>query len=213
MTDKLNKYQYFNIEKIVQTFAYLQRLSGTTSKLALIKYLFFADRLHLRRHLTLISHDIYYAFKLGPVATSALDVLNVNKEYLDNFSTDELFHLEKIKKINQGTRIINETGTDLLSKNELESLDFSVNTFKGCNLVNISHDYPEWKRYENLFNDHLVNKEPILISDFFTNPDMNNSPALKKYFNGIDPMFEDEEYLQEAGKFYLERPGTGNVQR
>jgi hypothetical protein len=41
-----NKYRSFNIEKIIQVFAYIQKYAGTQDKLEIIKYLFFADRLN-----------------------------------------------------------------------------------------------------------------------------------------------------------------------
>jgi hypothetical protein len=44
----LIKFQSFNIEKIIQALAYIQRKIKITDKLKLIKILFFADRLHLR---------------------------------------------------------------------------------------------------------------------------------------------------------------------
>jgi hypothetical protein len=71
-----NKYRTFNIEKIIQVFAYIQKHAGTEDKLEIIKYLFFADRLNLRRLFFLISMDVYYALKLGPVASNSLNVLN-----------------------------------------------------------------------------------------------------------------------------------------
>jgi hypothetical protein len=62
--------------------------------------------------------------------------------------------------------------------------------------------YPEWKRYKELFDTRQASKIDIEIEDFFTNPDMNNSPYLAKYFSK-DPLYEDEAYLDEAKKFYL----------
>jgi hypothetical protein len=200
----LNKYQFLNIEKIVQIFSYIQRYADTTNKIDLIKYLFFADRINIRKHFSFISLDCYFALENGPAGSSSLDILNKNKEYLSNFSDSELKFLDKIKKRNQYTRIIEKSNTDLLSKNEMNSLDLSIKTFPKLNLIEISYDYPEWKRYKELFDDKLISAHPIVIDDFFTNPDPDNSPAIQKYFGGNDPLYEDEEYLKEAKAFYLE---------
>jgi hypothetical protein len=203
MIKSLNRYSHFNIEKIIQVLAYIQKKTGTKSKLELIKYLFFADRVNIRRHFSFISRDYYYALKLGPVASETLDVLDKHDEYL-NYPDDELQLLGQIEVIDNRTRIINETNTDLLSKNEMRSIDFVTATFKSSMpLVELTHEYPEWKRYKELFENKLISKMDIMIEDFFTNPDINDSPCLKRYF-GKDPLYEDEAYLDEAKKFYLE---------
>jgi hypothetical protein len=200
---RLNRYSHFNIEKIIQVLAYIQRKTGTQSKLELIKYLFFADRLNIRRHFSFISSDYYYALKLGPVASETLDVLDKHDDYL-NYPENELRLLDKIDIKDNRTRIINETNTDLLSKNEMKSIDFVADTFSASSmpLVELAHEYPEWKRYKELFDTRQASKIDIEIGDFFTNPDLNNSPYLMKHF-GRDPLYEDEAYLDEAKKFYL----------
>jgi len=97
----------------------------------------------LRKHFSFISLDTYVALKYGPVASNSLDILNKNKVYLDNFSNNELMFLEKIKKINDSKRIIDTIGNDLLSKNEMASIDKSIQLFHGKPLIELSHDYPE----------------------------------------------------------------------
>jgi hypothetical protein len=203
MKSGLNTYSHFNVEKIIQTLAYIQRKTGTESKLDLIKYLFFADRVNIRRHFSFISNDYYYALKFGPVASEALDVLDKHEEYL-NYSDDILRFLEKIIIKDNRTRIINETNMDLLSNNEIKSIDLITDVFKkNMPLVDFTHEYPEWKRYEDVFKNKYASKIDINIEDFFTNPDINESPLLKKYF-GKDPLYENEDYLNEAKNFYLE---------
>jgi hypothetical protein len=205
----MNKYYFLNIEKIVQIFSYIQNIAKTTSKLDLIKYLFFADRIHIRNYFSFISLDNYVALKYGPVASTSLDILNKSKDYLSNFPHDELKFINNIKMINQSTRIVNPIGTDLLSNNEKHSIDSAVHIFGGKPLVETSHDYPEWKRYKELFDNKWISMHPIDIDDFFKNPDINNSPYLQKYFDGVDPLYKPLEYLDEAKEFY--KGSTGNV--
>jgi hypothetical protein len=199
----LNKYFFLNIEKIVQIFSYIQKYSQTTSKIELIKYLFFADRINIRKHFAFISFDNYVALKYGPAASTSLDILNHTKDYLSNYSHNELKFLTKIKRLNQSKRIIEPAGTDLLSQNEMHSLDTAMNLFSDKPLIELSHDYPEWKRYKTLFENKLISMHPVNINDFFSNPDMNDSPTIKKYFSE-DPLYEDVAYLNEAKEFYLE---------
>jgi hypothetical protein len=202
--NSLNKYAFINIEKIVQIFYYIQQRAEVNTKLELIKFLFFGDRINIREHFSLISLDTYVAMKYGPVASNSLDILNKKNERLNKFSAKELKFLDNIKKIDKKKRKINPVDSDLLSKNELNSLDKSIMLFYRKKLVDISHDYPEWKRYKAFFEQNNNSSKDIIMEDFFKNPDPNDSPAIKKYFGGIDPLYKDEEYLAEAKKFYFE---------
>jgi uncharacterized phage-associated protein len=202
-----NKYGFFNIEKTVQVFYYIQKHAETYSKLELIKFLFFADRIHVRKHFSFISIDNYFAMKYGPVANNSLDVLNKQTEYLSNYPASELKHIDSVTKVNKAKRIIAKVSNDLLSKNEMSSIDKSIKLFSGKKLVDISHDYPEWKRYKELFDLQLISKEPVVIDDFFRNPDVSDSPAIQKYFGAVDPLYENEDYLNEAKDFFLQSFG------
>ena len=130
-------------------------------------------------------------------------ILNKSKESLNNFSNIELKFLDKVKRINKYKRIIDSVEDDLLSRNEKASIDKSIQLFQGKPIIELSHDYPEWKRYKELFENGSNSRQPILIDDFFTNPDIGSSPALKRHFNGVDPLYKDQEYLDEAKEFYL----------
>ena len=210
--NRLNKYCFLNIEKIVQILYYIQKYSETVSKLELIKYLFFADRIHIREYFSLISLDTYIAMEHGPVASISLNILNKNEEYLNNYKNEELRYLDNIDIINNSNRKINEVTPDLLSKNEMSSLDKSIKLFFRKRLVELTHDYPEWKRFKELFENNYISSRAIVMDDFFENPDINDSPAIKEYFNGVDPLYKNEEYLKEARQFYSESLGE-NQQR
>jgi hypothetical protein len=203
----LSKYAFLNIEKIIQIFYYIQQRADVTSKLELIKFLFFGDRINIREHFSLISLDTYVAMKYGPVASNSLNILNKKNDRLCNFSTKELKFLDNVKKVDDKKRIITPVDFDLLSKNEMGSLDKSIMLFYDKKLIDISHDYPEWKRYKAIFEQNDNSSKNIVMDDFFKNPDIKDSPAIKKYFGGIDPLYKDDEYLEEAKKFYFESIG------
>jgi hypothetical protein len=169
----------------------------------MLKYLFFSDRINIREHFSFILLDTYVALKYGPAASNSLAILNKNKESLNNFSNTELKFLDKVKKVNDFKRIIDSVEDDLISRNEKASIDRSIQLFQGKPLIELSHDYPEWKRYKELFENKLVSMQPIYIDDFFTNPDIGSSPALKRHFNGVDPLYKAPQYLDEAKEFYL----------
>jgi hypothetical protein len=200
----ISKYAFLNIEKIVQIFYYIQKRADVTSKLELIKFLFFGDRINIREHFSLISLDTYVAMKYGPVASNSLDILNKKNDRFKNFAENELKFLDNIKKIDNKKREITPVDFDLLSKNEMGSLDKSIMLFYNKKLVDISHDYPEWKRYKAIFDQNDNSPKDIIMDDFFKNPDINDSPAIKNFFGGIDPLYKDDEYLEEAKRFYFE---------
>jgi uncharacterized phage-associated protein len=210
----LRKYQYFDYEKTIQLLGYIQRKSNSTDKLTLIKLLFFADRVHLRRHFSLISHDVYYALQNGPAASKTVNVLNRSVQFESKISNKNKEFLAKIEKTNRNNRTINETQTDCLSKYEMEAVDMVVDLFGKFStkeLVEITHDYPEWKRWKEFFAEEITEGELVVIDDFFKNPDIKDSPALQKYFNGTDPLYEEEDYLEEVKAFYNTRESLRNA--
>jgi uncharacterized phage-associated protein len=193
----LNKYNAFNVEKIIQVIAYIQRELNCTDKRKLLKLLYFADRIHLHNHFSLISHDIYYALINGPVGLKSSFVIN-NYEYFLNNTPKMLEFMKKIITIDKDNITINETNTDLTSKNTRAILSDTCRTFGKFSLdalIEISKDYPEWKQYEEDFNYYYNGGEMILISDFFKNPNVSKSPAIIKYLNGIDPLYVAEDKL------------------
>jgi uncharacterized phage-associated protein len=202
----LRKFNTFNIEKIIQVLAYIQKRIDCTDKLKLIKLLFFADRMHLRKYLAFISFDIYYALRNGPAASKTLNVINRYEDFLDT-TPENIKFLDKIKIIDKDNRIIKESNTNYMSKVEMSVLDAICEIFGNFStneLIELTHDYPEWKRYEALFNAGTNDGELIVLDDFFENPDTEKSPALKKYFNGNDPLYSDPDFLMNAKEFYLD---------
>jgi uncharacterized phage-associated protein len=201
------RFHSFDIEKIIQVLAYIQQKTECLDKLKLIKLLFFADRMHLRKYLSFISFDIYYALRSGPAASKTLDVINRSKTHFSDTAPENLMLLDKIDIVNKNTRIIREKNTGYMSKVEMNVLDSVCEIFGNFSakaLVNITHDYPEWKRYQTWFSSQSKRGRLIVIEDFFKNPDIKESPALQKYFNGIDPLYEDEEHLNDVKEIYLE---------
>jgi uncharacterized phage-associated protein len=202
----LGKFNSFNIEKIIQVLAYIQQKADCRNKLKLIKLLFFADRINLRKGYGFISLDIYYALKNGPAASKTLNIINKYEDYLV-MTADNIKFYDKIKIINTTDRIIDETKTDCISEMELAFIDEVCATFGRFTvdeLIEITHDYPEWKRYEYLFDTVSTDSELIVIEDFFENPDVNASTSFGKYFNGVDPLYIESDLLSIAKEAYRE---------
>ena len=66
----------------------------------------------------------------------------------------------------------------MLSNTDKEALDFAIDNFghhKTFDLVEITHKYPEWKRFELSLEDGLT-REKIIMEDFFEDTTIENDP-------------------------------------
>lgn len=164
---------------ILESFYYLAKKSDApVDKLAAIKLLFFADRYHLRKYGRLISDDTYYALPHGPVASNALNIVNdvlagenagVTKQYIKSHTANAFISVE------------DEYELEYLSDSDIEALDFAIEKFgkqEAWSLRNLTHKYPEWKRFEHTLENQLSRREKILMSDFFENSDIESDPFL-----------------------------------
>ena len=168
-----------NIKVIIQSLYYISsKLNKQVDKLTALKLVFFADRYHLRKYARLITNDTYYAMEYGPVASNVKNILSFDflslqeKEYTEQFIEKVDEHNYNIKK-----NILDED-LDMLSETDKEALQFAIVRFGNKNsysLVDETHKYPEWKRFENTLNDTLK-REKIVMTDFFENTDIQNDP-------------------------------------
>lgn len=165
-----------NIKTIIQSVYYLlDNQTKPLDKLSILKLIFFADRYHLRKYSRMITNDTYYAMKYGPVASNVKNILD-----FDFIGEDEKKYVEKYLKKENKLFEINSSfeKLDMLSKTDKEALDFAINSFgnhQTFDLVEITHQYPEWKRFESSLDSGLT-REKILMEDFFRNAAMNNDP-------------------------------------
>jgi len=150
-----------------------------TNKMAALKLLFFAEKYHLQQYGRMITDDTFFAMKHGPVASGARDVLS-----FDNMNTNLGYSRDFIDNIDKNfyIEIDNNNELDMLSETDIEALDFAINNFQHLNqwkLVDETHKYQEWKRYEKLFNENATNRVDIQKEDFFTNSGLENDPYLE----------------------------------
>jgi uncharacterized phage-associated protein len=173
----------FEYKKSVQVANYFAKHEGNViNKMKILKLLWLADRLHLRIYGRPIVHDQYFALKNGPVATETRDILEAT-----DYARDE--HLEYSNKFLKSVSAfdiasIADVDTQVFSKTDLKVLDIIYNEFGGLNqfeLVDLSHKYPEWKKFE----DYVKNggRKKMHYIDFFSNPELadacfNQTPEL-----------------------------------
>lgn len=177
----------FSLEKGVATLQYLLRhVGGTYNYMALLKLVFFADRYHVRNHARPVSMDDYYAFEYGPAGSMLKNIL---------LESDVFFPDPPIKKSTDYNVVLaNKTvDCDQFSKSDIKALDFSLEHFgkigrgfKGQFVLSeITHAYPEWDQYADLFNSNKTIREEISYEDFLNDP-QDNHPIFKK-LSFIDP--------------------------
>jgi uncharacterized phage-associated protein len=202
----------FSIKKIFEAGAYLQSSisdNDTYNYLRLIKLLFFADRYHIRKYGTLLTFDNYVALKLGPVASTTLNIIKREFEHLGLKKAEREFIVSNSILDKSSFKIqFLAPESPLLSKSEVEALDFAVENFSRFNkyeLIDITHDYPEWKRYKDLFAHQLTFQEHVVWKDFFSNPNISESKYIKEHLGGVDPFYDDEEYLAEMAADFCQR--------
>lgn len=191
----MNKLEF---EKLVQVLVFFAtKNGGKVNKLKAIKLLFFADRYHIRKYGRPVVWSTYYAMKNGPVSSEALDVENL---HLDSKRAKEVNRfLEKKEKFSfESKENVNE---DVFSETDLEALNFAWNVFGHFGefeLANITHAYPEWRKYKEYFEEHPRSRKPMNFRDFFNN---NSDKKYLKKKLGRDPF---ENVKSEVAEFELE---------
>jgi uncharacterized phage-associated protein len=155
----------------VQAMHFLLSLLGETDKLKIIKLMFLSDKCHLINFGRTITDDSFIAMKHGPVGSMSLDVLDKNMEF---FEIDQIEYcneyLEQVSQyVYRAKKIKKEY--DLLSESDKEIIQEIVNKFGHMNswdLIQLTHKYPEWAKFEQVLNNGIVKCENINISDMFS---------------------------------------------
>lgn len=188
-----------SIKRILQALYYIQSHApvdngSRLSKVYLLKILFFADRYHLRNFGVLATGDTYFAMKMGPVASVTFDILKGKFPTVMNAWEYPL--ISEVEDIDENNVNIKAQDDDELSESFKEALDFSLSTFGSYQydeLSDISHDYPEWKRFKEDLEHLTAKRFEMSEDDFFENP--KTLEKSKKYKIVKDPYDEDEEFL------------------
>src|SRR4030042_778037 len=151
--------------KIIQALCYILGKVEKADKLKLIKLLYLTDKYHIIRYARTVTNDEYWAMDYGLVGSFAKDILGFDPDLLSK----EFEYAEKmLKKIDQhrfeqGIHCTIEE-LDKLSETDIEALDFVSEKFGHLNtrqLIELTHDYPEWAQYKELFKNKMTRRERI----------------------------------------------------
>ncbi len=194
-----------SIKQILQVLYYIQHNAPSCAKstdiMYLLKMVFFAVRYHIRNYGTPFLNVTFYAMMNGPVASEIKDILEHKMPF--NCDDGQSYLLDEIETIGDYDYEVKEQNIDELSPSFLESLDFALRNFGRClpfKLSDISHNYPEWKKYEKILmadDDKKKNRVLMHYVDFFDDP-------AELHDISQDPFADDKEFLQTLKQDYIE---------
>jgi uncharacterized phage-associated protein len=143
----------------------------TIDRLKLMKLIWLSDRIHLNKYGRTILKDSYKALPNGPVASYVFDM---SKKSLPNsYEVDNYTIIPK-----------KEFDSDFFSKTNLQILKYVADNYEKRSsfiLRDFSHEFPEWKRYEeSLFDKSFPNSYAMEMKDFFIEVENNFSDILTK---------------------------------
>jgi uncharacterized phage-associated protein len=164
-------------EKIVDVMLYLtEKNNKRITFVRLLKLIYFADRLHLRRHGRTISTDCYFAMEHGPVASKVYDFCKAIVGNLSNDQIQDLSFLERyFDKGSMNYEIISKVppNSDNFSDSEIEVLDEVVSKFGNLSdneISSMTHNFFEWKKYESEL-EARASSFYMRFEDFFESED------------------------------------------
>ena len=138
-------YFHFGTRKIVEAAAVLLRLepNGRMGRLRLLKLLYIADREALSETARPVIGTRPVAMDMGPVHSEVLDL--INGEHSDDAQWAEFICRDGRHEI----QLIKNPGVSSLSRYEIEKLNRVSREYwdtEDWELVEITHDFPEWTR-------------------------------------------------------------------
>ena len=176
----LNK---FSVKRALQILFYLQKNTTNTDRfdiMYLLKMVFFADRFHIRHYGNIATYDKYIAMIRGPVGSNMKDLITKGEN-------------PDIEELSEYSVKIKDQSESEMSESLKESLDFAIANYGGFGpfeLSNITHDYPEWKKFKDDLESGKIKSAVMDLSDFFDDPvELKNSNRL----NIISDPFKDEK--------------------
>ena len=181
----------------IEALYYILKKIGKADKLKLIKLMYLSDKYHLLYFGRTITNDDYYAMHYGPVGTTAKDILSfdpslpeeesfISKEEKDYF----LNLIEKVENYNFKAKE-KDIPFNMLSETDKEALDFVIKKFgnmSSSELVELTHKYPEWDQYKDLFESKLTKRERIDTIELLSTIENDPLEASKEHTELIKEM-------------------------
>ncbi len=188
-------------KKGVQALNYFAcKKDSKINKMKAIKLVYFADRYHIRKYGRPVVGDVYWAMKFGPVASSTLRVANLESDDAECFNYAKKFisHPKNdLKKEHFESR--KNVEINVFSNSDIEALEASYSEFGEYDqfeLAELTHIYPEWKKFSAELVSGKKKRVRMDYADFFKNP-----TNLRDFFSTA----VTSEHLKNAKEIFEER--------
>ncbi len=189
----------FSYRKITQLLNYFAKVNnGKIDKLKALKLVYLSDRYHLRKYGRLITNDFYFAMPLGPVASGTKDILELSPFIGDRDKDYALQFIEPVSTTNY-IKSVKDVDLSIFSDSEIETVKYIISKFNSLNSLELSeltHNYPEWKKFKDKLESGNQSRIEMNLEDFFEDPE---DQSLDKLY----PLDDEEksakiEYLRES---------------
>jgi uncharacterized phage-associated protein len=193
--------QGFHFKKAVQMLTFFaHKEGGVINKMKVFKLIWLSDRLHLRKYGRPILNDIYFALPKGTIPSITKDLAD-NSEFL----TDTEKELrDKFIENSQNFFIKSKLAVEkiVFSESDLEVMNLIFNHFGNLNefqLSDLSHQYPEWKKYEHALKIGHSSRFEMDYKDFFEDNELNQHSIFD----------QDKEVLELNKDYFIENQIIG----
>ena len=144
------RFDYRKTTQVINLFAQLN--GGVIGKLQVMKLIYFADRLHLRRYGRTITRDEYFAMQYGPVPSAAKEIAALSNyldprehEYAARFilpAGDHKIHTVKPADVD----VFSESDEDVVREVWTKIGEPAIRRHE-FDMIEVSHLFPEWKKH------------------------------------------------------------------
>lgn len=143
------------LDKILELLLYLASARPGADKYQAVKFFYLADREHLIRYGRPITQEAYFALKYGPVASTAMDLLNGSEVVLQRAGIDSLpFRTEEVARPGQAPLLylrepLRDVDFDVFSKSDIKVFDEILGKYGKMSfdeLYRVTHDHVAYKK-------------------------------------------------------------------
>ena len=154
----------------------------------MLKLVWLADRFHIRQYGRPILNDVYFALPFGPVASNTKNLAE-QSEFLPESEQGYRDGCLDVS-VKNTIRSLQPFEASPFSPSDIEAMDKVYAAFgdlKPMELSEVSHQYPEWKRFESDLKNGPYSRFSMSYADFFLDPEQNNAEV----FEQQKPLLED----------------------
>ena len=164
----MNPFDYKKAINILAFFA--EKEGGKINSMKALKLIFLADRYHFRNYGRTISNDVYCALPHGPVPSFVRDII---KDHALS-SEQKAIRMESFSVVDKHYNSLIAIDFMVFSKTDITIMEEVYKEYGKMNqfqLREITHHFPEWKRFEEKLKNSAVKSFKMNLVDFFETTD------------------------------------------